>query len=217
LKFDLKFERYGSGLAKGMAITIKHLLRHPITTQYPEQRLIPSKRTRGNELIWDSTKCMACTVCAKTCPQGAIRMVTSPDPTGAKSVMTRIEIDFGYCISCGLCVESCPYNALHMGYSYERAKYRRGELVQSNEQLYVSETRPASSFMRPDKDAGLPDQTLLVDRPMSVFERSRKKEVPKTVPPPSKEGEPPAGEGTAKVEAPKPEAAAKVENLPDKK
>ncbi len=204
MKFDLKFERYGMGLAKGMALTIKHLLRHPITTQYPEQRLVPSRRTRGNELVWDSAKCLVCTACAKTCPQGAIKMVTSPDPTGTKSVMTVIEVDTGYCISCGLCVESCPYSALHMGYSYERSKYRREELVQKNEQLYVSELRPASAYMRPDNDAKLPAQTLLVDRPMSVFERPKKK----AAAPPS---EPPAGAASQEAQAAPPAAPATAE------
>jgi formate hydrogenlyase subunit 6/NADH:ubiquinone oxidoreductase subunit I len=217
LKFNLKFERYGAGLAKGMAVTIKHLMRRPITTEYPEQRLVPSKRTRGNELIWDSAKCLVCTACAKTCPQGAIRMVTSPDPTGTKSVMTKIEIDFGYCISCGLCVESCPYNALHMGYSYERSKYRRGELVHANEQLYVSEARPASAFLRPDNDAKLPAQTLLVEKPMSVFERAKKKEAAK----PEIPAAPPEPPAPAPADAPKPEGVKaetppKIENPPKK-
>jgi formate hydrogenlyase subunit 6/NADH:ubiquinone oxidoreductase subunit I len=199
-----------------MAITIKHLLRHPITTQYPEQRLVPSKRTRGNELIWDSAKCLVCTACAKTCPQGAIKMVTSPDPTGSKSVMTKIEIDFGYCISCGLCVESCPYNALHMGYSYERSKYRRQELVQGNEQLYVSEARPASAFMRPDNDAKLPAQTLLVDRPMSVFARAKKKVAAKPEIEPAQAETAAATESAPKAEAPKAEVPPKIENTSKK-
>ncbi|GAI79244.1 unnamed protein product, partial [marine sediment metagenome] len=73
----MKFERYGIGIAKGLSVTIRHLLRRPVTTQYPEQRLNPSRRTRGNELIWDKGKCTGCATCAKTCPQGVIRIVTS--------------------------------------------------------------------------------------------------------------------------------------------
>ena len=44
-------------------------------------------------------------------------------------------MDTGYCIQCGLCVEACPYDALFMGFSYERAKYRRNELVQADDAL----------------------------------------------------------------------------------
>jgi NADH-quinone oxidoreductase subunit I len=143
-------------------------------------------------------------------------MVTSPDPTGTKSVMTKIEIDFGYCISCGLCVESCPYNALHMGYSYERSKYRRGELVQGNEKLYVSEARPASSFYRPDFDAKLPEQTLLVDRPMSVFERAKKKVAAKPEAEAGSGVPPPAAEGAAGAETPKAQVPPPIENTAKK-
>jgi formate dehydrogenase (NADP+) beta subunit len=60
-----------------MAVTFKHLLKHPVTTQYPEKRITPSRRTRGNELIWQKDQCSGCSTCAKTCPQGVIRIETS--------------------------------------------------------------------------------------------------------------------------------------------
>ncbi len=161
----MKFERYGVGLVKGLLVTFKHLFRHPITTQYPEQRLVPSRRTRGNELVWNNVKCVVCTTCAKTCPQGAINMETEVDPANpGKRIITRFEVDTGYCISCGLCVESCLYNALHMGYAYERAQYRRQDLIQSNDGLLASETRKASAFMHTDMEKDFPEQTLLIDR-----------------------------------------------------
>jgi len=160
----LKFERYGIGIAKGMAVTIKHLFRHPITSQYPEQRLNISRRTRGNELIWDRGKCTGCATCAKTCPQGAIRIVTSVLGEDNKYEVQTIEVDTGYCISCGLCVEVCPFNALFMGYAYERAKYRRNELVQSNDMMLASADRKPSAYMHPELAEELPRQTLLLER-----------------------------------------------------
>ncbi len=160
----MKFERYGKGLAKGMTVTIRHLFRHPITTQYPEQRLNTSRRIRGNELIWDNIKCTGCATCAKACPQGAIRIVTAVNPEESRYKVETIEVDTGYCIQCGLCVEACPYEALFMGYAYERAKYRRGEVIQSNEGLLASEERRRSGYMYPEIAAGLPEQTLLIDR-----------------------------------------------------
>lgn len=160
----MKFERYGKGIAKGLSVTIRHLLRHPVTLQYPEQRLNVSRRIRGNELIWDKEKCTGCATCAKTCPQGVIQIVTSVNPVENKYVVEKIEVDTGYCISCGLCVESCPYEALYMGYAFERAKYRRGEVVQVNEQLLASAERRRSGYMYPEIAAELPRQTLLVER-----------------------------------------------------
>jgi formate hydrogenlyase subunit 6/NADH:ubiquinone oxidoreductase subunit I len=160
----LKLSRYGNGLAKGLQVVFRNLVRHPITTQYPEQRLTPSRRTRGNELVWDNVKCTGCSTCARTCPQGAIHITTAVDSRDNKLNVVRIEVDTGYCISCGLCVEACPYSALYMGYSYERAKYRREDLVQVNEKLLASPERPASAFMHPEIGAKLPRQTLLVEK-----------------------------------------------------
>ena len=116
----MKFERYGIGIAKGLTVTIRHLFRHPVTVQYPEQRLNTSRRIRGNELIWDNIKCTGCGTCAKTCPQGAIEIVTSTNLAENKYVVEKYQVDTGYCIQCGLCVEACPYEALFMGYSYEQ-------------------------------------------------------------------------------------------------
>ncbi len=160
----MKFERYGKGLAKGLTVTIRHLFRHPITTQYPEQRLNTSRRIRGNELIWDNTKCTGCATCAKTCPQGVIQIITSANLEENKYTVEKIEVDTGYCIMCGLCVEACPYEALYMGYAYERAKYRRSEVVQANEMLLASAERQPSGYMHPEIAATLPQQTLLIDR-----------------------------------------------------
>ena len=160
----MKFERYGIGIAKGLRVTIKHLFRHPVTAQYPEQRLNVSRRIRGNELIWDRVKCTGCATCAKTCPQGAIRIVTSVLGEDNKYEVQTIEVDTGYCIFCGLCVEACPFNALFMGYAFERAKYRRNELVQSNDMLLASADRKPSAYMHPELAEDLPRQTLLLER-----------------------------------------------------
>jgi len=136
----LRFERYGIGIAKGLALTLKHLFRRPITTQYPEERLTTSRRIRGNELIWDRERCTGCATCAKSCPQGAIEIVTSKGEEN-NYIVDKFEVDTGYCMFCGLCVESCPYDALFMGYAYELARYRRQELVLAKEALLVSDER----------------------------------------------------------------------------
>ncbi len=160
----MKFERYGIGIVKGLTVTIRHLLRHPTVSQYPEQRLNVSRRIRGNELIWSREKCTGCGTCAKTCPQGAIEIVTSTNLAENKYEVEKYQVDNGYCIQCGLCVEACPYDALYMGYSFERAKYRRGELVQADDMLLESAERPASGYFHPEVAQKLPRQTLLIER-----------------------------------------------------
>ncbi len=161
----MKFERYGLGIAKGLTVTIRYLLRHPTVSQYPEQRLNTSRRIRGQELVWSQEKCTGCATCAKACPQGVIEIVTSPDLVGNKYVVEKYQVDTGYCIQCGLCVEACPYEALFMGYAYERAKYRRHELVQDKEDMMLEAgAKRPSGYFYPEIAAKLPRQTLLIER-----------------------------------------------------
>jgi NADH-quinone oxidoreductase chain I len=167
----LKFEHYGIGILKGLAVTIRHLFRHASVSQYPEQRLNISRRSRGNELVWSREKCTGCATCAKSCPQGAIEIVTATNMKENKYDVTQYRVDTGYCIQCGLCVEACPYDALFLGYSYERAKYRRNELIQSDDALLESPERPASGYFHPEIAEKLPQQTLLIEK---VAEKRKK-------------------------------------------
>jgi NAD(P)H-quinone oxidoreductase subunit I len=159
----LKFERYGNGIAKGMALTMKHLFRRPITTQYPEEKLVVSRRTRGNQLIWNKEACIACSACHRICPADCLKIEASRDEN-KKLKVDRMDLDIGLCISCGLCVEACPQKCLFMSYDYEKAVYSRGELLLSKEDLLATKKRIPSGYFNEDNAAKLPKQTLLVDR-----------------------------------------------------
>ncbi len=147
-----------------MLVTIKQNLRHPTVTQYPEQRLNTSRRIRGQELVWNKTRCTGCATCAKACHQGAIQIVTATNTENNKYEVETYRVDTGYCIQCGICVEACPYDALFMGARYEKAKYRRAELVENKEQMADSLDRPVSGYFHPERAEKLPVQTLLVEK-----------------------------------------------------
>jgi len=157
----LKFERYGLGILKGLALTFKHLFRPPITVQYPEEKLVVSRRIRGNDMVWYPDKCTGCATCAKSCPQGNIEIITHRGETNSYMV-DKFEVDTGRCMFCGLCVEACPYNALALGTSYERAQYSRPKLILSKDDLLISDIRQPSGYDRPEIEKTLPKQTLLV-------------------------------------------------------
>jgi len=168
----LKFERFGLGIAKGLIVTLSHLLRHPVVTQFPEEYLNTSRRVRGNELVWKRTSCTGCGTCAKACPQGAIEIITSTDTANNAYKVEKYRVDTGYCIQCGLCIEACPYDALFLGASFLRAKYRRNEVIQTDDELLETPERPVSGYFHPEIAEKRPKQTLLVEK----ITEKRKKE-----------------------------------------
>ena len=143
-----------------MALTLKHLFRKKVSTQYPEKRLETSRRIRGQQFVWRSDLCTGCATCAKSCPHGIIRIATSKNGEN-KYKVDNIEFDTGRCMFCGLCVEACPYNALYMGRSYEQGRYSR-KLVWADMETLMSPDNEASSYGHPEMDEKLPLQTLLV-------------------------------------------------------
>jgi formate hydrogenlyase subunit 6/NADH:ubiquinone oxidoreductase subunit I len=158
---ELRLERYGMGIAKGMALTLKHLFRKNVTTQYPEKRLEVSRRTRGQQFVWRVDLCTGCATCAKTCPHGIIRIKTSTNGEN-RYIVDEIDFDTGRCMYCGLCVEACPYNALFMGRSYEQAQYSKILIYADKEVLMAPSEEEVSAYGHPELEEKLPKQTLLV-------------------------------------------------------
>ena len=154
----VSFQRYGRGIIKGLTVTFSHLFRRPITVQYPEQRLTPAPRFRGNMLVWDQDACIGCRACARACPVSIIDIETVKGDK--RQIVEKLEVDFGRCLFCGLCVEACPSGAIFMSRDYEQASYRREQLVVSKEQFVAAEKR-RSAYFYPDLEAEMPPQTLL--------------------------------------------------------
>lgn len=114
-------------------VTIKHLLKPPVTVEYPEQtRDIPA-RARTN-LLWFEERCTGCSTCAQSCPDGCILVETSQSPDGTRSI-DRYEIDFRVCMYCGLCTEACPYQAIQPGGRLDDAVYDFSQMYKNKHAL----------------------------------------------------------------------------------
>ena len=124
---------YGTGIARGLKVTLKYLFKRPFTTQYPEEvRPIPVN-ARTN-LLWFEERCTGCSTCAQACPDGCILVQTSPREDGALNI-DRYEIDFRLCMYCGLCVEACPYEAIQAGGPLDDATYDYNQLYRNKPKL----------------------------------------------------------------------------------
>jgi NADH-quinone oxidoreductase chain I len=144
---------YGLGVARGMLTTISHLVKPPVTIQYPEERLEMPIWTRGRpRLIYEvdtgDLRCTACGACALACPVDVIKIEQHPSPIKGK-VMDRFDIDMAGCIECALCVEACPFRAITMAPDFEMAATydRTTDLVFDMYQLRIAGT--------PEIDAGM--------------------------------------------------------------
>lgn len=124
---------YGTGIARGLKVTLKYLFKKPFTTQYPEE-IRPVPVDARTNLLWFEERCTGCSTCAQACPDGCILVQTSPREDGALNI-DRYEIDFRLCMYCGLCVEACPYEAIQAGGPLDDAAYDFNELYRNKPKL----------------------------------------------------------------------------------
>ena len=117
----------------GMKITGKHLGRHAITLQYPEEKWPMPERSRGIVVLLSDKKtgelnCTSCMLCMRACPTAAIEIV-SPRGEDKKRHLEKFVIDFGLCCFCGLCEEACNFCAIKMAPKYEFSTENKSDLT----------------------------------------------------------------------------------------
>lgn len=114
---------YGSGLIKGLGVTLKHWFSKEVTEQYPEERPdLPPATHYFFEYIQE--KCIACNLCVRACPNQVIELTAEKNEAG-KRVPTGYVMDLSYCLFCGLCIEACPTAALLNSPNFELGVYNR--------------------------------------------------------------------------------------------
>ncbi|MEA2030820.1 MAG: NADH-quinone oxidoreductase subunit I [candidate division Zixibacteria bacterium] len=121
-------------LIRGLGITGKHLGRHAITIQYPEEKWTMPERSRGIVVLLSDKEtgklnCTGCLLCEKACPSSAIKINAPKNPETKKRELKSFDIDFGLCCFCGLCEESCNFNAIKMATEYEFSTDDKNDLT----------------------------------------------------------------------------------------
>ena len=117
----------------GMAVTLSHLVRRPMTIQYPDRMDIRVQDTlpfryRGI-LEVDLEICTGCLACERACPIDCIVIDVTKDKATKSMVMTRFDIDMAKCMYCGLCSEPCPTGAIHHTPEFEGADFALESLI----------------------------------------------------------------------------------------
>ncbi|MDX2601433.1 NADH-quinone oxidoreductase subunit I [Streptomyces caniscabiei] len=133
----------GSGLAKGLAVTLRTMTRKTVTEQYPEVQPELPPRTRGVIGLFEEN-CTVCMLCARECPDWCIYIdshketVPPAAPGGrerSRNVLDRFAIDFALCMYCGICIEVCPFDALFWSPEFEYAETDIHELTHERDKL----------------------------------------------------------------------------------
>jgi NADH-quinone oxidoreductase subunit I len=152
----------GTGLAKGLKVTIKNLFRRPATQMYPHERPDLAPRTRGVIALMDEN-CTVCMLCARECPDWCIYIDSHKETVPAateggrartRNVLDRFAIDFSLCMYCGICVEVCPFDALWWSPEFEYSEYRiEGLLHEMGRLREWADTVPAPPMLEDGADA----------------------------------------------------------------
>jgi formate hydrogenlyase subunit 6/NADH:ubiquinone oxidoreductase subunit I len=118
----------------GLSITLSHLIRRPMTVQYPDRtplhvRDMLPPRYRGF-LEVDVGICTGCQACERACPIGCIQLELEKDPANPKQrLVTQFDIDEAKCMFCGLCVEPCPTGSIQHTREFEGSQRHIRNLV----------------------------------------------------------------------------------------
>ncbi|BAP58320.1 NADH-quinone oxidoreductase subunit NuoI [Candidatus Tachikawaea gelatinosa] len=111
------------------------------TKRYPKEPVYLSPRYRGRVVLTRDPdgleRCVACGLCAVSCPVSCISLKKSEKKDG-RWYAKYFRINFSRCIFCGMCEEACPTMAIQLIPDFELSEFRRQDLVYEKEDLIIS-------------------------------------------------------------------------------
>ena len=136
-------------LVKGLGISIKYMLKRPVTLNYPHEKGPLSPRFRGEHALRrypnGEERCIACKLCEAVCPALAITIDMQQREDGTRRT-TRYDIDLFKCIFCGFCEESCPVDSIVETRFFEYAFEKREESIMTKPKLLAHGDRMEASI-----------------------------------------------------------------------
>ena len=136
----MNFWRDIKGTVQPFWVTLRNMLRKPVTVQYPEEKRQPYPRYRARIVLTrdpdGGERCVACHLCSAACPVDCISMQAAEAPDGRRYA-AWFRINFSRCIFCGLCAEACPTLAIQMTADYEICNRDLLQLVHEKEDLLI--------------------------------------------------------------------------------
>jgi NADH-quinone oxidoreductase subunit I len=127
-------------VGRAMGVTLKNLLRKPVTVHYPTVKRVYPDRFRGIlALTYDresgEENCIGCRLCEYICPPQVIKveMLKAEKRNFAKT----FTLELYSCEFCELCVQVCPTDAIVMLKTFDLATADRRELLLDKDRLHA--------------------------------------------------------------------------------
>jgi NADH-quinone oxidoreductase subunit I len=130
---------------KGLGYSASKVKLESFAFEYPEEQFYPPDSYRGRPVLVEEEgrpRCVACGLCARSCPPLAIAMQAHEVFDDIKEREPEwFEINMLRCIYCGYCEEVCPEEAIVMSKEYDLTFQRRDEAIFGLDRLLYPKER----------------------------------------------------------------------------